>query len=223
MDTKNATSVSKDSNTTLEYWVFNSTRNLAQRGKGNELTKKKAVTYLEINLGNGARHLPSVGYFQGRNRLDAMEMARCCVSPYHHVAVTWEQPNDDEAILADAIENLRFKCSCHFFSRNAVYCEHILVICHWKGIIDVNEEIKHLAPVRSAGRPKKNHFMMKPNDDEEDNIVNSPAQLIGEQTYSDIHGLGFVQAFEGNNSWMVQFPQAGKVTSVFVRICTYES
>ena len=84
-----------------------------------------------------------------------------------------------------------------------------------KGIIDVKQEINLLATVRSAGRPKNNHFMMKSNINAEDNIVNRPAQLIGEQTYSDIHGLGFIGAFEGNNSWMVQFPHAGKVPLVF--------
>ena len=89
-----------------------------------------------------------------------MEVARQVVSQYHYVSVKWDNDNPDEKNnpIQDAVENIRLKCTCHFFLRNAVYCEHLLCVCHCKGIIDVNSEIRVLAKVRSAGRPKQQHL-----------------------------------------------------------------
>ena len=164
--------------------------------------------------------LRECGYFTGTQRIDAMEVARQTVSRYHYVTVKWaeERPHENDHPIENAVDNLRFKCTCHFFSRNAVYCEHVLAICHYKGIIDINGEIRQLAKVCTAGRPKKQHFMMKTNPDNASSTVLRPASLIGQQLFSKDYGIGFVGSFEGNDLWKVEFPQTVVTPAIIVNM-----
>ena len=60
-----------------EDWLFNSTRNLAQKGIGNHMTFKSAKTFLRIQNGGADSSLPKPGFgFGHTERCDSMEVTR---------------------------------------------------------------------------------------------------------------------------------------------------
>ena len=157
----------------------NATRNLAQIGLHNKITVKKGRDF--VNFHDGQTNLRRIFY-------ETMKEAKDAVNQYHLVYVTWDEPRRNthpRETIQDAFHNLHF---CKFFSRNACYCKHILVVCHKKGIIDFVGELRNLQPVRKAGRPKKMHFLQKLNpSDSEPQVPKSvnPSSLFGQSIFDD--------------------------------------
>jgi SWIM zinc finger len=183
---------------------MNSTRNLAQHGVGHEISSLAAADF--VNFYRGSNQRPFVTEYED------MEEARMAVSQYHMTLVTWNKPrgNDEHpgGNINDAVTNLRLDCTCHFFSRNAVYCEHILVICHKKGIINVNGEIRKLEPVHKAGRPKKRPHFLEKQSETEPGKYSKPSSVIGASVYDKSRGIGVVTGYNwGSSLFQVEFPR----------------
>lgn len=188
----------------LEIWLMNSVRNLAQQGVGQQISSRDAADFVNFYRGSNQRPLTT--------EYEDMEQARLAVSKYHMTLLTWNKPRGyaehPGGLLKDAVTNLRFDCTCHFFSRNAAYCEHILVVCHKKGIINVSGEIRKLEPVNKSGRPKKRPHFLEKNAGEESGKYIKPSSVLGINIYDRTRGVGIVSGYKGSTSlFQVEFPR----------------
>ena len=215
-----------------QTYLFNSTRNLAQIGSGNKQTPAKTTAF--------------VRYYRGLDRPDVKEFntvedARKVVSPYHLVLITWapRPPNSPIALpttpvsepatpsshtlLSEATDGILFRCTCHFFSRSAVYCEHILLVCHFKEIINLEALTARLEKKAGPGRPVKRGHCLSSNYSAENAVQTigqrRPATYFGEDVFLRAHGIGTVVAYDTRlQQWKIEVPKPNnaKATIVFL-------
>ena len=201
--------VERESEGPVEYYLFNSLRNLAQEGVGNEITRSKAMKFLDF-------HLTGVGY-PVNHRFGTMEEARKAVGMYHVTRVSYTfdigHPDRPTEPIADAQRSLHMTCTCKYYKKNAIYCTHILLVVHFHGAIDIGSDTAVLAPVRRSGRPKKRGQALQI--DHPQGPRSHPTAQIGNQVYKSMYGIGLVQSYDCViRKWCIVYPPTADRQSV---------